>query len=143
MQGWLYLFVGRISSEGNANKLLATLGLMACRDVHIGHNVKGQTFLATFLAACARKTPAWIPGSCLFSTGLSSSNKRFTKCKKQHWNMNKSKIELRNELVLFVFNHFTKLPPLKKDQMYVTKVNKVSSLSKGSIKKKLFLGTGW
>ena len=84
MQGWLCLFVGKISSEGNANKLLATLGLMACRDVHIGHNanVKGQTFLATFLAACARKTPAWIPGSCLFSTGLSSSNKRFTKCKK-------------------------------------------------------------
>ena len=81
MQGWLRLclFVGKISSEGNANKLLATLGLMACRDVHIGHNVKGQTFLATLLAACARKTPAWIPGSCLFSTGLSSSNKRVTK----------------------------------------------------------------
>ena len=131
MQGWLWLclFVGKISSEGNANKLLATLGLMACRDVHIGHNVKGQTFLATFLAACARKTPAWIPGSCLFSTGLSSSNKRFTKCKKQHWNMNKSKIEQRNELVHFVFNHFTKLPPLEKVQMYVTEVKKVSSLS--------------
>ena len=116
MQGWLRLclFVGKISSEGNANKLLATLGLMACRDVHIGHNVKGQTFLATFLAACARKTPAWIPGSCLFSTGLSSSNKRFTKCKKTHWNMNKRKIEQRNELVHLVFNHSTKLPPLKK-----------------------------
>ena len=33
--------------------------------------------------------------------------------------MNKSKIEQRNELVHFVFNHLTKLPPLKKLQMYV------------------------
>ena len=33
--------------------------------------------------------------------------------------MNKRKIEQRNELVHFVFNHFTKLPPLKKVQMYV------------------------
>ena len=35
---------------------------------------------------------------------------------KKHWNMNKSKIEQRNELVHFVF---TKLPPLKKVHMYV------------------------
>ena len=33
--------------------------------------------------------------------------------------MNKSKIEQRNELGHFVFNHFTKLPPFKKVQMYV------------------------